>query len=211
MIRFAIVLIIFTGASFADTLTLDTQPLETSGTGPFPIEFQLDQGDGAVVNSVLLSNFTFVGGGSIDEAPSSTMGGVSVSTGPFSVMLTNSSFLNDIQFAFTPGNSLSFDVTATSNAEPTTPDAFKFAIFDGSTNEIPTTNPNDSFLEIDSPANNSGANTILSGSSGYSVDIAAPTFQPAGTSPVPEPSTLPLIGIAGAILARLSLKRQKHS
>jgi hypothetical protein len=211
MIRPALLCITLAGLACADTLTLNTAPLETSATGPFTIDFQFDAGDQAVTNTVTLSNFTF-GGGSLNASPSSEMGGVLVGTSPFSVTLTNSSFLNDVQFAFTPGSSLSFDYSATSNSEPTTPDTFTFAIFDGTGNEIPTDNPNffDSFFELDLPANGSGTNTILSGSSGYSVDIAAPTVQSGGggTSPVPEPSSSSLLGVAVLIFLALRTTRR---
>ena len=213
MIRPALLFITLAVLAFGDTLTLDTTPLETSGTGPFTIDFQFISTDQAVTNTVTLSDFTF-GGGSLDVSPSSETGGISVGTSPFSVTLTNSSFYNDVDFTFTPGSSLSFDYSATSNSEPTTPDTFTFAIFDGTTNEIPTSNPSllDSFLELDLPANGAGSNTILSGSSGYSVDIAAPTVQSGSTggggSVVPEPSALPLLGIAAAILVALRTRRQ---
>jgi hypothetical protein len=213
MIRPALLFIILAGLALGDTLTLDTAPLETSGTGPFTIDFQFDSLDQAVTNMVTLSGFTF-GGGSLDGSPSSEMGGITVGTGPFSVTLTNSSFYNDVQFAFTPGSSLSFNYSATSNSEPDTPDTFTFAIFDGTGNEIPTDNPNafDSFLELDLPANGAGTNAILSGSSGYSVDIAAPTVQSGspggGGSVVPEPSALPLLGIAGLIVVGVRTRRR---
>jgi hypothetical protein len=212
--RYAFLIFILAGASFADTLTLDTSALETSGTGPFVIDFQFDSADQAVSNTVTLSDF-LLGGGSLNESPVSETGGITVGASPFSVALTNSSFFNDVQFAFTPGSSLSFDVASTSNAEPDTPDTFTFAIFDGSGNEIPTTNPNffDSFLEIDLPGGGSPLTTILSASLGYvdaagnPVNIAAPTFEsgsPGGGSAVPEPSALPLAGLAGGVMIGLS-------
>jgi len=216
MIRTAILFLILAGLSFGDTLTLNTTPLETSGTGPFTIDFQFDSSDMAVSNTVTLSDFMF-GGGSLNTTPSSQSGDITLGTSPFSVTLGNSSFYNDVQFSFTPGTSLSFDVASTSNAEPATPDTFTFAIFDGSTNEIPTDNPNffDSFFELDLPGGGSPMDTILSASSGYSVSIAAPTYT-SGTSgggggmiATPEPSTLTLLGLAGAVI--LGLRRKRHA
>jgi hypothetical protein len=213
MIRTTILLIILAGSAFADTLTLDTLPLETSGTGPFTIDFQFDSGAlGGSNNTVTLTDF-LLGGGSIGSSPTSVTGGVSSTTSPFSVSLTTvSSFYNDIEFAFTPGSSLSFDISSTTNVDPVAPDTFTFAIFDGTGNEIPTTNPNlyDSFFELDLPGPSSPVTTITSGSAGYSADIAAPTYTsgPAGGgSVVPEPSALPLIGMAGAILVGLRLRK----
>jgi hypothetical protein len=212
MIRSALLFITLAGLAFGDTLTLDTAPLETSGTGPFTIDFQFDSADQAVTNTVTLSGFV-LGGGSLTLLPSSEMGGIAVGTSPLSVTLTNSSFYNDVQFAFTPGSTLSFNYSAASNSEPDTPDTFTFAIFDSTTNEIPTDNPNalDSFFELDLPANGAGTNTILSGSSGYSADIEAPTVQSGsmggGGSVVPEPSALPLLGVTLVVVA-LRTRRQ---
>src|SRR5580704_14336327 len=111
MIRPVILLTTLASLAFGDNITLITSPLETSGTGPFTIDFQFDSADQAVTNSVTLADFTF-GGGSLVAAPSSETGGISVGTSPFSVRLTNSSFFNDVQFTFTPGSALSFDYSA---------------------------------------------------------------------------------------------------
>jgi hypothetical protein len=214
MIRPAILFLIFGISAFADTLTLNTTPLESSGTGPFTIDFQFDSGNGGdSTNTVTLSDFAF-GGGSIDTTPSSSTGDVNAVSSPFSVTLsTDTSFYNDIEFGFTPGATLSFDVSSTSNVDPTAPDAFTFAIYDNTGYEIPTTSPYDAFFELDLPTTGSGITAIESASSGYSVDIAAPTYQSGtsgggGGSVVPEPSMLlPLMGLAGAAFAGFRLKR----
>jgi hypothetical protein len=213
MIRPAILLLIFCVAALADTLTLNTAPLESSGTGPFTIDLQFNSGNGGdSTNTVTLSDFGF-GGGSIDTTPSSSTGDINVVSSPFSVTLsTDTSFYNEVQFGFTPGSTLSFDVANTSNVDTTAPDTFTFAIFDNTGNEIPTTSPYEAFFELDLPTSGSGVTAIESASSGYSVDIAAPTYQSGssggGGSAVPEPSMLlPLMGLAGAAFAGFRLKR----
>jgi hypothetical protein len=190
-------------ASFAcaDTITMNTSPLV--GNGPFTLDFQFIDGNGAGDgnNTVTLSNFA-AGSGSIGSSPSSSAGGIVVNSSPLSVGLTDSSFFNDVQFAFTPGNTLSFNVAATSNADTFGPDTFTFAILDKHGNEIPTTNPNglNSFLELDLPGPGTGRVVITSGSSDQSsFQLSAPTDQ-SGVSAVPEPSALPVIGIAAALL-----------
>jgi hypothetical protein len=195
--RFALFLVA-AGAVFADTVfTLDTTPLVSSSAGPFTLDFQFDEGNGIgdSNNTVTLSNFAF-GGGSIDPTPSSSFGGVNVTTGPFGVTLTDSSFFNDVQFTLTPGASLTFAFSSTMNNDPVAPDTFTFAIFDGSSNEIATTNPNgfNSFIEIDLPSGNSGVNTILSASApGASVMLNAPVE--GGSSAVPEPGCFIPVGL----------------
>jgi hypothetical protein len=215
MIRPAILWLSFGISALANTLTLNTTPLESSGTGPFTIDFQFDSGNGGdSTNTVTLSDFGF-SGGSIDTTPSSLTGDVNVVSGPFSVTLsTDTSFYNDVQFGFTPGSMLSFDVANTSNLDAIAPDAFTFAIYDNTGNEIPTTSPYEAFFELDLPTTGAGVTAIESASSGYSVDIAAPTYQGGtgggvGGTVVPEPSMLlPLMGLAGAVFAGFRLKRR---
>lgn len=155
------------------TVTIDTSSLVSSGTGPYTIDMQFIEGDGGNngSNSVTLSNFA-LGGGSIATPSISFTGGVTVSNNPLTVTLVDSSFFQDVQFSFTPGNSLSFQFAATDNADPVAPDTFTLAILDSSGNEIPTNDPNglNSFAEIDLPTTGAGTTVIGSGStSGSSV------------------------------------------
>jgi hypothetical protein len=201
--RFAL-LITLAGFGFGSTIfTLNTTPLETTSAGPFTLDFQLDEGDGGSndYNQVTLSNFGF-GGGSINTTPTSSTGGITVTTSPLQVALAETSFFNDVQFGFTPGSSLSFTFSSTTNNDPVAPDTFTFAIYDNSGNEIATTNPNafDSFVEVDLPSGSSGVNTILSGSAaGASVMLNPPTQGSSGSS-VPEPSYFAAISLFAAAL-----------
>lgn len=211
--RFAL-LLSFAGLVFGDAIfTLDTTPLETSSAGPFTLDFQFIEGNGLGDgnNTVTLSNFSF-GGGSINTTPSSsTVTGITVTPSPFGIVLTDTSFLDDVQFSFTPGSSLAFDFSSTANNDSVAPDTFTFAIYDNSGNEIATTNPNglDSFIEVDLPSGSSGINTILSGSApGASVILNAPT-QGSGGSSVPEPSYLvPIFMFLAAVCWRKSAGRR---
>lgn len=201
--RFALFLS-FAGLVFGDTIfTLDTMPLQTSSAGPFTLDFQLDEGDGQAngYNTVTLSNFNF-GGGSVNTSPSSSTGGIAVTSSPLEVVLSeNTSFYNDVEFSFTPGTSLAFTFSSTTNDDPVAPDAFTFAIYDNSGNEIATTNPNgfNSFIEVDLTSNGSPVNTILSGSApGASVALNPPTQSSSNTS-TPEPSYLIPVGLLMAL------------
>jgi hypothetical protein len=204
MKRLPFFLLFATGALFADTIfTLNTTPLESSSAGPFTLDFQFIDGNGTgdANNTVTLTDFNF-GGGSVTAAPGFPIGGVTQGSSPLSVRLTDSSFFNETQLLLTPGSQISFDFAATTNADAAAPDAFTFAILDGSGGEIGTTNPNlnNSLIEVDLPGGSSGLNTILSGSApGASVTLSAPTV---GTvSAVPEPSLGVLTGMVLALIA----------
>lgn len=178
-------------ALFGDTIfTLNTTPLESSSAGPFTLDFQFIDGNGTGDgnNTVTLTNFDF-GGGAVTTAAGFPVGGVTVGSGPFSVIMTDTSFFNEVQFTLTPGSQVQFDFATTTNPDTAAPDTFTFAILDGNGNEVSTTNPNNSFIEVDLPAGGSGVNTILSGSSpSADVTLGAPTQ--GGTSTVPEPGAL---------------------
>lgn len=202
------------GALFGDTVfTLDTTPLETSSAGPFTLDFQFIDGSGGGDgnNTVSLTSFDF-GGGSVSTAAGYPINGVTLGNSPFSVTMTDSSFLNEVQFSLTPGSQMQFDFSSTANADAGgTPDTFTFAILDGNGNEVGTTNSNgnQAFIEVDLPAGGSGVNTIVSGSApGADVMLNAPTqTSPGGPPPssVPEPGT----GLwTGFVLAMILLARR---
>ncbi len=177
------------------TVTIDTRPLagQTTPPAPFSLEFQLSDGDGTVNNTVILSNFNFGAGGSASGSPSTTGGASGNLT--TTVTLTDSSFFNEFIQGFTPSSTdlLSFDIDLTTNIEPTTPDAFSLAIFDGSGIGLPTSFF-DLFLQIDiaSPLTiNTYASDGAVSPSGCStcppIEIGAPVVSP-------EPGTLFLLG-----------------
>jgi hypothetical protein len=190
----AIVAATLAAADTRGTVTIDTSALANNANGPFTIDVQFIEGDGGASgnNSVTLTNFS-LGGGSIVTAPASLTGGVTVAGSPFSVVLANTSFFQDVQFSFTPGSSLTFQYDSTSNVDPVAPDTFTLAIFDSNGNEIPTTNANgfNSFVEIDLPTTGSGTQVgTASGSSGLGVTASATVIPSCDISGNPSASVL---------------------
>lgn len=132
------------------SVTMDTSALAGHPAGPFYLEFQLIDGDGIGDgnNTIVLNNFQFgTGGGALPGG--FNMGSVygDLST---SITLSDSEFFNLFEQAFTPGDQLSFMVSATLNADSgPTPDMFSFAILDQTESQLPTTGFFDVFLYHD--------------------------------------------------------------
>jgi len=165
--RFLAYLLAAAPALFGVTVTINTSALGGSSSGPFTLDFQFVDGNGSGDgnNRVTLSNFS-LGGGSINMTPISLTGGVVVGNSPFTIVLSDTAFFSDVQFSFTPGSVLSYNVATTANGDAATPDAFTFAILDSNSNEIPTTNPNglNAFVEVDLPTQTSGVSFLVAGS-----------------------------------------------
>jgi len=172
--------------------------LDTSGlSGPFELGFILTDGSatGDANNTVTLGNFGFGGGtaGAVD--PLLTTSGAS---GDFAsgVTLIDSEFFNVFASSFTPGSSLSFDFTLSTNVDAGgTPDQFFVALLQPDGTQITTTDP-------------SGANALLL----VNIDSAQPAFGTfaseltpapivtfAATAPEPPSLVLLTIGLMGAL------------
>ena len=128
---------------------LDTSTLVGNPTGPFSLDFQLN--DGAALgdgnNWAVVNSFQF-GGGSAAGGPS-WFGGASGSLAS-SLALTDTSPFNEFYEAFVPGAWLSFHVVLSTNfTAGDTPDNFSFAILDGNLMNLATQSlGTDSFLEV---------------------------------------------------------------
>ncbi len=199
---------------FADSfnVTLATAPLIGNPGGPFTLDFQFTDGSGTSDgnNTISLTNFDFGGGSAGAAALTGGAGGDAVS----GFFLTDSSFFNDIALAFTPGSSLSFNVTTTSNVDDGAPDLFSLGILDQNGFNIPTTAGSffDVFVEITldsaipSVATYESDTSRLLSTGDSTPGISAPSVTAA--SPVPEPGGMTLLigGFAALPLVR-RLKR----
>jgi hypothetical protein len=188
--------------AYADPLIfvakLDTSGLVGNLNGPFSVAFVLTDGSGAgdSNNTVLLSGFAFGGGsaGSVSSFSGGTTGALSSG-----VSLTDSSFLNYLVSAFTPGSTLSFTIDMTLNVDGGgTPDQFSFSLLNGSGFNINTRDPTE-------------ANSLLT----VNIDSASPMIQtfgsdltPAPTATlVPEPATLWLV-VTGLVMVLLKWQQK---
>lgn len=178
-------------------VSLDTSALVG---GSYFLDFQLNDGDGVANNSALLSNFLF-GGGSAAGSPV-LIGGASGSLGAGASLL-DTDFLNELTEGFTPGSTLSFDVSLTTNMDPGgfAPDQFSFAILDDQGNEIPTTNPNGSFISVDL---DSSTPTIVASAATGNLTIPAPQIV------VPEPNTMAMLLAGGLMGGGVVLRRRRR-
>lgn len=188
----------------ADTfgVSVDTSSLIGNSAGPYELGFLLidASGTGDGNNTVAISNFAFGGGSPGPVDPSGTIGGASGNL-TSTVTLTDNSFFNALSASFTPGSTLSFSVNMTTNPDSTidpstglTGDQFDFLIFNSANQAIATTDPT---------GGNTFANATV-GPSGLTVqEFAIPT----ATTPVPEPSTVFLLGFGLVLLIAFSRRR----
>lgn len=210
-------------ATRADILVnfqLNTSALVGNAAGPFAINFQLIDGDGAANNTATLTNFNFGAGGSPGgpppTLPPSYEGGASGSLAT-TVVLTDSAFFNEFVQGFTPGSLLSFDLLLTTNvAAGGIPDQFSFALLDSSGFEVPTLGPGSEFLSIniDSPLPDvapfpSDPSTPLPGNpTAPGVAIGLPGVTVTQVEVIPEPGTAALL--AAGLLPALGIVRRRR-
>lgn len=195
-------------------ISMSTSPVNGHPAGPFSLEFQFNDGSGAgdANNTAILSNFLFNGGSAVG---SPTLTGGATGNLASGLTLTDSSFFNQFIQTFTPGSTLSFMLSLTTNLDGGgTPDEFTFAILDNTGTEIPTSNPNffDVFVQIDIDSLSPSVGTFATDANrsptagGLPIDIAAPAA--ISVSSVPEPTTFSLLaGVLGIMLAVRHRKR----
>ena len=173
------------------SVDLNVASLAGNGNGPFSLDFQLNQGAGAVINAVTLGNFSFVGG---TPTGSATLTGGATGDLGSTVSLTDSANpFNEFFQGFSAGTTdILFDGSITTNVDPTTPDAFSMAVLDGSLFNIPTTGLGDSLLLVNIAAVNLSSadfQTFTSTSPDSGVTVTATI--------TPEPGTVGMALIAG--------------
>jgi hypothetical protein len=176
-------------ANLIFSVNLDTAPLIANPAAPFSLDYQLLDGSGTgdANNTAMIDSFVF-GTGSPIGSPM-IIGGASGSLSS-SVNIIDSAFLNEFSQQFNPGSQLSFRVELTTNVDAgPAPDAFSFSILDNSGSEIPTTGLGNAFLLVNIDSASPMIETF-STSATSPISISAPEV----TVPVPEGSTLPLLG-----------------
>lgn len=195
-------------------VNMDTTGLSGHPAGPLSVMFQMTDGSGTGDgnNTATITDFQF-GGGSPSGSPV-LAGDASGSLGSV-VSLTDSSFLNMFMQTFTPGLSLAFRVTLTTNVDAGgVPDQFSFSILDSSGAALPTRGLGmiglDSFMTVDIDSDTPQARAFAADmfrfpeAGGPAIDLAAPAVQV-----VPEPQTWMLLG--GALVSLAVMRRRRNS
>jgi hypothetical protein len=178
-------------------VTVNTAPLIGNVNGPFSLDFQLIDGSGTVPNQVTLSNFNFNGGGAVGSGTATP--GVAGSLSSLVTLDTTANAFNEFYQQFTPGTSLSFNVSMTRNVDPgPTPDAFSFAILDKNLFNIPTTGLGDALVLVNIDSATFGLSNVQTFASTAPAGVTA--------AAVPEPASLVLVS-AGLLIVCSRLRR----
>lgn len=138
-------------ASVTYSVNINTAPLIGHPAGPFSIAFQLADGSGTGDgnNAAVISKFQFGAGGGPSGTP--TVLGSAFGSLSTSVSLTDHGTVNFFAQTFTPGGTLTFSLSVTTNADAGgILDEFTFSILDNTLTPIPTMAgaPLDVFLSI---------------------------------------------------------------
>jgi hypothetical protein len=180
-------------ASQGDTIpvgmSIDTSPLIGLPSGPFYLNFQLQDGSGGgdANNTITIGEIYF------DNTPGYP------GPGPGTIYnrhLTDENVLNEFSIGlgnYTRGAAFGFYST-TEIEGGGVPDEFRLRILDSNKTPIPTLGPDDAFLVVDIDSANPTIRTFRTDPGRTSIDIAAPKFLPG--VPIPEGSVP--TGIVGA-------------
>ena len=195
---------------YGDTVydvSLDTASLVDNSNAPFALDFQLTSGNtgSGVVNTATLSQFNFgTGGRAAAGSPFPNSGNASGDlTSTVTLNTSAGSFFNEFSQNFTAGDTLTFRLDLTNNAQPPpTPDEFTFQLIDKSNAEIPTTDPSGSNSLVVIDLTGSELRPQVYTTSGDGVRITPQVSSQ--VSSVPEPESMWLSGLA--LLAFLVLK-----
>jgi len=158
---------------------INTASLVGNASGPFSLDFQLNDGSGLgdANNTATINNLSFGTGGGTGTA---NLAGGAAGDLSSTVTLTDSTAFNEFYQTFNAGSTLTFNVTLTLNSDTgPTPDSFAVAILDNNLYNLPTTGIGDSYLMVNLGPTPS-ATTGFSTSPAVTVSVAA----------VPEPGSL---------------------
>jgi hypothetical protein len=171
-------------------VTVNTASLIGSADAPFSLDFQLIGGN-PLGNFASITNIQFGGGAATSNPPAD---GAGLRSGNLTTGVTlgdnSANFFNEFFQAFTPGNTLNFDVYLTTNPNSPTPDAFSFAILDKNLLNITASGLGDSLLLVNltSPTQGFASVQTFRGAGAFSgITVTA--------TPVPEPASMLLLGI----------------
>lgn len=180
-----------TRSSKADSFNVSLNTSSLSGTQT--LVFELTDGDGAIDNSVSLTDFS-LDGGSV-AAPADYLGSTGASGDITTGIAMDDSSLSTAIFTqeFNPGMALSFLLTTTNNLEGVAPDGFVMAVCDTSF-DCYSDNPDGADLELGlNGAPLTPTSFLLTGASAQG--LPAPVVTTASSGTVPEPSSLALLAV----------------
>ncbi|MGC4071015.1 MAG: NF038129 family PEP-CTERM protein [Nibricoccus sp.] len=200
----AAALLLSTASSYAQNfhVTIDTSALTSFANGanaPFSLDFQLNSGLTLNNNTAVISNFSFLGGGS-PFGTETLIGGASGSLAS-TITLSDTNAFNEFFQSFIAGNIIGFDVSLTHNLDAgPTPDGFFIGLLDNNLFNIPTTGLGDTLLAV-----NIDSNGVISYGQGTG------TYQGVSVSitPIPEPATYGLVSAALALTAVVVRRRRQ--
>lgn len=185
-------------------VTLDTSALVGHVAGPFTLAFQLTDGGGEAATTVTIGAFDF-GGGTPEGLPR-WVGGASGDLAS-SVVLSDTSFFNQVTQTFVAGNALSFAIEASPGVESSFPDLFTLSILDRVGVEIPTLGVfGTEFVSLEFTSTVPAPGLFASDPSQAPAAGGAPIVLPA-PNVVPEPRAVALIGV---IVAAVQTRRRRR-
>jgi hypothetical protein len=210
----AVAAILAPAATHADTFNfhvdLNVAGLSSGPDAPFFLDFQLNKGNGSLLNSVVVNNFHYTigsatGSPTITGLASGTMSGLTPS-----ITLNESSVssFNDIFQGFSSDTTfIGFDVSLTQNSPGTIPDQFVISILDSEVGNFPiaTTDFSGSSMATVSI----GAANVLDEVHVFQADTPWSSTVAATKSPasVPEPSSV--MALVGGVGCLMTLRRRR--
>ena len=190
-------------AQYVEYVTFNTSSLATddSSNAPFYLDFQLNHGSDPASSTVTISNISITGGAAGDPSTILATAGASGSLQSTITLTadTTNAFV-DLNQAFTPGSTVSFQVNLPLQGQGATPTAFLATILDSSANgTLTTTAPDGVSLNVVDIA------------SSYTLGSLGAYSSPANgitTTAIPEPSTWVALAIGGLLIGGIAVRRK---